>query len=119
MRSILMLPEGLKGLYGREDNLILPKLKYPSTDDIKLRPRAVMNSLDRIYHDLVDIRSKTLLLDEEYISESIGGLCHLITMLSIQENEILKSYINKVFSKGVKTRLIILTRTYTCITTNV
>lgn len=87
------LKEGLEDLYGQEDQFMLSKPEFSTADKIKLEHQAVMNSLDRIYRSLIDLSSKMLLMNKEYISETIDGLCQLITMLSVQESEILKSHI--------------------------
>jgi hypothetical protein len=88
------LKEGLEDLYGQETNFMQSKLGFSTADEINIKHKAVMNSLDRICRSLVDLSSKMLPLNKEYISESINGFCQLITVLSVQENEIFQSYIN-------------------------
>jgi hypothetical protein len=88
------LKEGLEDLYGQSDNFMLSNLESSTADEIKFKHEAVMNSLDGIYRSLVDLTSTMLLLNKEYLSKTIDALCCLITLLSIQENEILKSHIN-------------------------
>ncbi len=94
IQTLYYLKEGLEALYGHEDNFMLSKLEFSTADEIQLKHRAVVYSIDEIYRSLVDLSSRTLLLNKENISETIEELCHLITVLSAQENEILKSYTN-------------------------
>jgi hypothetical protein len=88
------LKEGLENLYWKADDLMASNPEFLFANDIKNKHRAIVNSLDRIYSELVNLSSKVLQLNKDYISDKINSLCHLITMLSIQENEILKSHIN-------------------------
>lgn len=85
------LKEGLEDLYEHEDKLLLSEPGFSNADEIKLTHRAVMNTLEMIYRSLVNLNSKLPLPDKENISEAIDNLCQLITMLSVQENEVLGS----------------------------
>jgi hypothetical protein len=88
------LKEGLEDLYGQSDDFMLSNLAPSAAGEIKFKHETVMNSLDEVYRSLVELTSTVLRLNKESLSETIQALCQLITLLSIQENNILKAHIN-------------------------
>ncbi len=88
--TIYYLKEGLEDLYRQEDNFVLSKVELLTADEIKLKHKAVVNSLDGIYRSLVNLSSEMPPMKKENISETIDAFCQTVTLLSFQENEILK-----------------------------
>ncbi len=91
---IFYLKEGLESFYLREDNFLLSKIESSFANEIKRKHKDVMDSTAWVYRSLVEVSSKVLQINRGYLSETIEGLCQIISRLSAQENEILRSLTN-------------------------
>jgi hypothetical protein len=96
IHMIYYLKEGLEDLYAQEDNYMLAKVELSNTGEIKYKHKDIIDSLYRVYQLLIDFNSK-MPMNKEYMSYIIGNICQLISGLSVQENEILRSYTSGQF----------------------
>jgi hypothetical protein len=96
VQTTYYLKEGLEELYSRSDNLTASHPGFFWEENIQHKRLTVMDSLDKIYRELVDFNSNMLQATKECISESIDSLCQMVTGLSAQENETLKSRLDRL-----------------------